>query len=732
MTKAVEIFRDALGIPHVRAGSTHDAFFGQGYVHAQDRLWHMCYDRARAAGRLAEWLGPRAVRMDVFCRRLGLDETSRADYETFDTPTREVLDAYASGVNAFIERAAVLPVEFGFLGVDPEPWLPWQCGAVMKVRHVLMGSYDRKLWRAQLARTLGADAMVRIGSPEGREDTLIVPVGGRAKWSARSDDLGPGALASAGLSDGSNNWAVHGSRTASGLPLVAGDPHRALEVPNVYFQNHVACPEFDAIGFSMPGVPGMFHFAHNADVAWCVTHAMADTQDLYTEHFDDECRYEFRGGWLPATRSEEVVRVRDADDVTLDITRTHHGPVVFGDWRSGTAMTMRWTGTDVPNSTLSCLLPMLRATSVDELEEAMRPWVDPCNNLVMADTHGTIAYLHRGRVPIRPPANGWAPVPGWTGEHEWEGDVPFEELPRLRDPDTGYIVTANNRVCGEEFPRYLAIDYGGSYRAIRVLDRLSEITSATAQDMADVHADRVSLPAELFIDSVRKVVAWDGLMDPDGAGAAVYAVLREELAMMLLEHGPLADVATHAFPDDPMPVPAVYRVRIALPRLIETDDRTALVATSWQQAMDEAMKRALAVLEEEMGPDRSQWRWDRIHRTRMRHPLGLSFPELSEELDPPSVSCGGDSETVNVSGWQTGLGVQHSSVARYVFDLGDWDSSGWSVPLGSSGDPRSRHYTDQAERWAKVELYLMTYSWGLVESGAESHETLDPRAGGKP
>jgi penicillin amidase len=453
---------------------------------------------------------------------------------------------------------------------------------------------------------------------------------------------------------------------------------------------------------------------------------MADTQDLYAERFDDSGSYEFRGEWRPASRRREVVHVRGADDVSFDVTRTHHGPVVFGDWRSGTALTMRWTATDAPNSTLQCLLPMLCATSVDELEDAMRPWVDPCNNLVMADTRGTIAYLHRGRIPIRSRANGWAPVPGWTGEHEWEGDVAFEELPRLRDPEAGYIVTANNRVCGDEFPYYLGMDYGGSYRATRVLDRLAALDTATAEDMADVHADRLSLPSRLFTDAVRKVVDWDGVMDPDSTGAAVYSVLREQLTLMLIDRSPLADVAVSAFPDDPVPIPIAYRVRIALPRLIESDDRTALGTSTWDEAVEEAMERALAFLEYELGPDRSQWRWDRIHRTRLRHPLGLSFPELSDQLDPPPVGCGGDSETVNVNGWQTGLGVQHSSVARYVFDLADWDRSGWVVPLGSSGNPRSPHYADQAEAWARVELYPMTYSWEAIAVGAESRETLGP------
>ncbi len=716
----VDIFRDEIGVPHARADSIHDAFFAQGLVHAQDRLWQMEYDRLRAGGRAAAFLGARAVTMDVFCRRMGLEQSCRSDYEAFDQTSRDVLEAYTAGINAFMQSTSRLPVEFSVLGISPEPWEPWQCGAVMKVRHVLMGNYDRKLWRSQLLETLGADAVVSLGSAHGREDTLIIPVGERRMWNAE-----PSVLASSGSADGSNNWAVHGSRTASGLPLVAGDPHRALEVPNVYYQNHIACPEFDAIGISMPGVPGMFHFGHNATVAWCVTHAMTDNQDLFVERFDQEGLYEFRGEWLPADRRTERVEVRDGSPIDIEVAVTHHGPVIFGDSHSGSAIVMRWTGTDGANTTLQSLLPMLLASSVDELEEAMRPWVDPCNNLVSADTSGTISYLHRGRVPLRNRANGWTPVPGWTGEHEWNGHIPFEDLPRLRNPDAGYIVTANNPIRAEEEP-YLGMDYASQYRARRVLERLGDIENATADDMAAVHADRVALASRPFADAVASVADWDGSMEPGSAGAAVYAVLRERLAKLLCERHPLAEVVSNPFTEDPLPTPAHTRVRVALPRLIDRNEQMLLDGSTWNDVIGEALLQAIEWLETTLGDDRSTWRWDDIHTTRLVHPVSRVAPELARTLNPPSVGCGGEAETVNCASWESSLGIYHGSVARYVFDVGDWDRSGWVIPLGTSGDPESPHYTDQAERWARVELCPMTYSWPRIESGAESRQTLEP------
>lgn len=739
MTGSVEVFRDDLGIPHVRAESVHDAFFGQGFVHAQDRLWQMTHDRYRAAGRSAELLGPPAVTADAFMRRMGLAASAREDYAAFDEATREVLDAYAEGVNAFLATGE-LPPELGLLDLEPEPWQPWDSGAVIKVRHVLMGNYGFKLWRARLLGALGADAVIGLGSADATETTVVVPVDGTAVWRADPDDLVAVGLATAGPADGSNSWAVHGSRTASGLPLVAGDPHRGLEVPGVYYQNHVACPSFDAIGLSMPGVPGMFHFGHNASVAWCVTHAMADTQDLFVERFSSDGDYEHRGSWLSTERRTERIDVRGADPVEIEVVRTQHGPVVFGAPRSGTAISMRWTAADVPNTTLRALLPMLQASTVSELDDVMRWWVDPCNSFVMADTTGTIGYLHRGRVPIRSRANAWLPVPGWTGEHEWEGDIPYEDLPRLRDPDAGFIVTANNRVHDATYPHLLSIDYAAPHRARRVIERLRSIDRATGQDMADVLADRLSLPARAVVEAladlrwdgreaeaVDLLVSWNRSMDEDSVGACLYTAIRQAVADVLCEREPFLALANEASPDDPGPVADAFRVRMALPSLLSKREMPPLDAVDWDEVLREGVERALDSLTGLLGGDLQQWEWGGVHRTSVAHPLSASFPSEAARLDPPGVSMGGDGDCVLCSRAASGLGIEHTSVARYVFDLADWDRSGWVVPLGSSGDPDSPHYADQAEAWSQVRLYPMTYSWDAIEAEATQHR-IEPNA----
>jgi penicillin amidase len=728
LRSTVEVVRDGSGIPHVRASSADDAFFGQGFVHAQDRLWQMEYDRRRASGRLAELLGSRAVTLDVFARRMDINSSAQADHDALDDTTGAMLDAYTAGVNAFIDSGAPPPREFELLGIAAPRWEAWQCGAVFKIRHVLMGTYDSKLWRARLAHALGSRGAIVPGSAHGRDDLLIVPVGAEETFVASESD----ALATASLPDGSNNWAVHGSRTASGRPLVAGDPHRAIEAPNVYYQNHVSCPEFDAIGFSMAGVPGMFHFGHNARVAWCVTHGMADIQDLFVERFDASGRYEFQGELREPEHRRETIHVRDADDVEIDAYSTHHGPVLFGDPASGTAIALRWTGTDAPNASLRAVRRMLDATTTDELDDTMRDWVDPCNNLVMADTDGNIAYLYRGRTPVRSRANAWTPVAGWTADHEWNSDIPFDELPRLRNPDEGLIVTANNRVVGSDYPYLLGMDYSQPGRARRVLDRLLDLERATAHDMATVHADRMSLPARAIApefarnapaDVAAILRGWDGTMDPGSVAATIYATVRHELARVLTEREPLSAAVPDPYVEDPYPTPAMTRVRTALPRIIATE---VLAPDEWDDAIRDAVDRALTMLRDELGPQTDDWTWDRVHCTRVVHPLARTFPHVADELNPPSVSMGGDGDCVQAGSAELGTYILHSSVARYVFDLADWDNSGWIVPGGSSGHPESPHYSDQLDDWAATRLRPMLYSADAIDAGAESRQVLEP------
>ncbi len=748
---AVEIHRDRYGIPHVRATTIHDAFFGQGFAHAQDRLWQMEWDRRRAYGRTAEIVGPAGLTNDVFARRAALGDSARTDYAHFNAETRAMFDDYAAGVNAFMNSTSTLPVEFGLSGITPEPWQAWDGCAIYKVRHILMGSGMGKLWKARVLLALGPEAAARVRSEGQGDEVLVVPPGGEHIRALRDmAELQPGIDALSQLFDmdaGSNNWAVSGTRTQSGKPLMAGDPHRALDVPNVYYQNHVACPEFDVVGMSFTGIPGFPHFGHNQNVAWCITHAAADYQDLFVEKFDRDnpTRYEFKGELRDAEHRTETIQVKDSDDVPVDIIVTHHGPVVIGDPSTGHAISLRYTATAEPNQGFQAFLPMLTATSVEEFDGLMRDWVDPCNNLITADKDGAIGYLTRGKVPVRHPANGWLPVPGWTGDHEWDGVIPFEEMPRLHNPDTGYIVTANNRIAGNDYPHYIGRDYAPPSRAKRIISRVEELQAATVADMSAIHADRVSLPSKLFVDAfadftpedpaeaqaLQRLREWDARMDTDSTGPAIYMAVRDSVVRIVMEQPAIAPLKTSPFSGEPVGVTLGALLWWMIPALMRDNDTSFLDnALTWDAVMREALTRAVARLTEMLGPNMEAWSWGDLHRTAPVHALTAVHPEHQAELNPPSTAIGGDGDTPQASAIAAGnsFNVASTSVARYVFDLADWDNCRWIVPLGASGHPGSPHWSDQVETWARVDLIPMLYDWDTIVAEAETSQRLEPEA----
>ena len=652
----IEIVRDGFGIPHVRAQTAHDGFFGQGFATAQDWLWQMDFDRLRAYGRAAEYIGIGAVAVDRKMRLFQIARDVETDYQSLDVDTRAMLEAFASGVNAFIDTSASLPFEYALIGRTPEPWRAQDSLAVQRFRHSPQGVYEHKLWRARLVRSLGAErtAELLVGYEPGYP--LIVPPealyhgpapSGLEELRSQADELD--VLAGGG----SNNLAIAGERTRSGKPLVAGDPHRALEVPNIYYQMHVACPQFDAIGLTFAGVPGFCNFGHNAHVAWSLTHGMADEQDLFIERFDPDkpWQYERDGEWLQAAVRRETVSVRDGSPEQFEVTVTRHGPVIAGEPSSGHAIALQQTTTWQPNTTFVAIRKMLEARSADELEETMRPWVSPVQNLVFADVNGDIGFLLRGKIPIRPKANAWVPVPGWSGRYDWQGVVPFERMPRSRNPDTGYIVTANNRIVESSEP-YISLDFAPGYRAQRLSERIRDLREAGVEEAEDLLRDVVSVPAGIFrrlIGAVKTddahvmaardwLLSWDGSMDRDAAAPAIYTAFRRSIDRILMPQalGQMAGEALDATGGGA--ANHARRLKSYIVRLAGNDDTGLLPPGSdWPSVCSEALTGAVEELRSRLGDDMASWRWERVHATSTRHPLSLVFPELAESIDPSPV-----------------------------------------------------------------------------------------------
>ena len=733
-----DIWRDQWGVPHIKAKSRDDTFVALGFAHARDRLWQMEALLRRGTGRFAEWMGKSARAADILARQVDVAGASKRDFAALGAEARAMLEAYASGVNAFI-ATGYRPVEYGLLKTEAETWLPWHSIAVMRQIGFLMGSVWWKLWRACALPIVGAEGVAKLRFEDGGGEVLCAPPGlERGPFRAALDDLQPGIAALLEIAPhdvaggGSNNWALASSRTATGRPMLAGDPHRLLEMPNMYWQVHLACDEFDVIGLTVPGVPGFPHFGHNERVAWCVTHAFVDIHDLFVERFSDEGRSAlFKDAWEPVTTRREEVLVKGEDATVVEVTETRHGPVIAGNPRKGFGLALRSMQFAEVDRSFDTLLPMMRAGSVEALYQATREWGLIDHNLVAADADGHIGYRVRGKVPRRSRSNGWLPVSGWTGEHEWNGIVDWSRMPSLIDPPEGAIVTANNRVV-EEGDDYLCTDAMPPHRARRIWRRLAVLGSATIEDMASIHRDLESTPglelrerlrcapqpAAKGVAALRDVIlAWDGRMEASSHGAAAYNAVRLALTRLVAERSGLSAAARSPFSQVAPGVTPENQLWWTVPGLLRSDDRTLLSGASWDELLSEALALAAAQPISE---------WGAAHRPQLNHPLAALIPEKAESLNRGSAEVGGDNDTIFATGCAASVGARaaYGSLSRYAFDVGAWNNCRWVVFHGSSGEPGSPWHMNQNAAWAAGEMVPMLYDWGSITEQSASHQCL--------
>ncbi len=729
------IQRDKWGIAHVTAPNQLAAFEAQGWIAAADRIWQMEFDRLRSQGRWGETVGAKAAREDAFFRRLGLADLAKRHWASLAPETKEITEAYASGVNRWLEsHEDELPEEFNYHSASPERWEPWHCLAVYKVRHIFMGTLNRKLWRGFLLAKGNPDLLDAMqGCVDDSSTITTSALPGVDQLTDLSNLIQASAEQLRGLVDfdgGSNSWAISGSRTKSGLPLLAGDPHRGIEFPNAYHQFHMKCPEFNAIGLAFPGVPGFPHFGHNETVAWCITHGMADDTDLFVETEALEAvEWEVEDLVIRGEGSFEVYR-----------GSTPRGPVVLGDPSQGAALSMAWTGMNGQDSTFDALLPMLKASTSEELEAAVEPWVIPVNNLLSADRDGHISFKVRGRVIERPHENRWIPVPAETST-DWSNlnPVSFEDLPGERDPDRGYLVTANNRI--SDGGPYISLDFAGPARYDRIVQLIEELPKATAADMEVIHSDVVSLLAPSIVSAltthvtrfahplgqwlVDQLTEWDCALSEESVEASIYSVIRRRWAESV---GERLGIATPELggPKWPSPESASRMLYEAAMHLLVDGNWHLVPGLESEEDLDVALSacidETLEELGQRLGADRSQWTWGRLHRMASPHPLASAVEE-AKHLHPPIDSCPGDSDTVRRGEVvpETGERSATASVARYVFDLDDWDRSGWVVPHGVSGVRGEGHDMDQRAAWLNCTLIPMAFTASAVEQVATEY-----------
>ena len=749
----VTIHRDEWGIPHIKATSEHDAFFAQGFVTAQDRMWHMDYDRRRALGRWAEWAGPSALKEDRLMRRLSLERAAKADFAATKPDAQAMVQALTDGINAFIDSTRTLPIEYKLLGETPDRWEPWHSFAVYKVRNMLMGTFDMKLWRARITNALGPERAASLfrGYPV---DHLVTTPPGVEHTGARYDPYEELAdswqqLNQIGeIDNGSNAWVVSGARTESGMPLVAGDSHRGLDTPSVYYQVHMTCPDWSVSGYSVPGVPGAPHFSHTEHVGFGMTHGNADYQDLFIENFREAAgglEYEYRGGWYPADVRTEVLNCRGHEELTIEVVVTRHGRIVAGDPRDGVGLAFSHTGTNGPTKWMDSVLDILRAGDADELEQAVKEWTEPVNNYMYCDTRGNFGYRLRGRIPIRDVANTWAPVDAASGLYEWEREIPWEELPQIRNPEIGYAVTCNQKVTTDEYPYHINHFFTNEWRARRITNRILDVPKGemNVESMGAIHGDRISIPstwvaervASLSFDDARAREAqaylanWDGEMGRDDVEPLIVAEVMSQVQWEIATHlfgGMVDEVLAGSGRGGPSHWGEL--VSHVWENLKDDDDEFLPDGRTWDEILSDALTGAVDELTGPLGADMSGWVWGKVHHTNPMHPLSATFPETDGALNPPQIPMGGGIDTPQAGSFSQGnkYVITGLSVNRYIHDPSDWSKSKWVSPLGASGHPGSPHYADQAPIWGEVDYVPQLWDWDEIAARAETTQELTP------
>jgi penicillin G amidase len=731
----VEIVRDRQGIPHIFATTDHDAFFALGFVHAQDRLWQMEMNRRIGAGRLSEIFCDGTLDIDKFQRTMGYYRTVATDYAALSERSRGALDAYAAGVNAWQAAGHTLPPEFLLLGIKPEPWHPYDSLVWEKMMSWdLGGDYDLELLRRQLGDALGPERAAQLLPSYPAQGVNILPETAVDAGTARTLFAIDNALrlnfGRGGRESGSNNWVIAGSRTTTGMPMLADDPHLATSIPSIWYLAEIQGDTIHSIGATFPGLP-VIVIGHNERIAWGVTNVGPDVQDLYVERINpaNPNQYEVDGAWRDMTIVEELITVREEPAPLQWAARsTRHGPLISDVSSTGTPLAMRWTALAPGDTTMDAFLGLNDAGDWADFTGALELFVSPSQNFVYADVDGNIGYYAPGHIPIRADGhNGMLPVPGWTSQYEWTGFIPFDELPHAYNPAEGYVATANNRVVGDAYPYSIGNDWAPPYRAERIVELIGQLSTGEAKidmdGMAAMQGDWTStqvrqlLPFFLSIqpqderqrEALGYLAGWDGNLAMESVAASIYEAWMLYLERALFEDDLRGDLYT----DMAERANSTFVVNLlADPALAAAwcDDVLSVPVESCAEIAGTALDAALDDLAARMGDNMGQWRWDRIHITQYPH---NPFSEVSylKGLFHRTIGTGGDRYTVNAAPveLESPYDQTHAPGYRHLVDLADWQNSRFIQTTGQSGNVLSRHYDDFVQMHRDVQYVPMRF-----------------------
>ncbi len=730
----IEIYRDDAGVPSIFARSDEDAYFALGYVHAQDRLWQMDSLRRLALGKLAEILGARALTSDKFMRTLGFGKLAEEQFSTLDAPVRQALVSYAAGVNAWLEQrpygaVRALAPEFIMLGFRPEPWRPTDSllwGKVMALQ--LSGNWQDEILRARMLKRLKPEQVSRLWPPFPEAPKTAgnaeknVPLSGIENTDTVLQALAESPLGLLRAPRGASNaWVTGSAKNATGKPILANDPHLGFAAPILWYLARIETPGLKVTGATVPGVPFTI-LGHNADIAWGITSTESDLQDLFMEQAvpGDPRRYLARDGFKAFETGKEVIKVRNAPDVTIRVRKSVHGPIISdvlraAPVRGGSVLALSATYLKSGDKTPQAFYRLNRARDWQSFTTAMADFHAPQENVVYADRKGNTGFMAPGRVPIRRSGKGRYPKEGWTGKQDWSGYIPFQDLPQAFNPKSNQFIAANNKIIPDDYPYFITEDWAPSYRAERIASLLSEKAPLTPERTVEYQRDSVSLmarellPLMLGVKPVtkrqRRVYGWLGEWKGDMARRKseplIFSAWLRQLSRAIYadELGPLFK---NYWSLSPRFVATVLRED-----RIWCDDVTTPDKETCGGRVLLALDRALDSLESQFGKDIRKWEWGAVHKARFAHPL---FGDILEgvpvlgKLVNLEIDVDGGGYTVNrgasrVSDSMAPFQSIHGPGLRAVYDLGDLSKSRFIIATGQSGNPLSPHYRDQLAPW---------------------------------
>ncbi|HVQ31957.1 MAG TPA: penicillin acylase family protein [Vicinamibacteria bacterium] len=740
----VEVVRDRWGVPHIYARSEDDLFFAQGFVQAQDRLFQMELWRRQTQGRLAEILGPEWIERDRLTRlvtryRGNLD----VEWASYGPGMRRVAERFVAGVNACVDHFGRRPpLEFSLAGLHPEHWAPEDLLARAEA-FGMSGNAQSEVSRARLVERHGIDTAQLLRPPD-PPVAWSVPPGLQLD---AVDEALAGALAAIGAApkfgswrkpgsngyddDGSNNWVVAGARTASGRPLLANDPHRALDHPSLRYLVHLEAPGLRAIGAVVPWFPGIA-IGHNERIGWGLTIFGIDAQDLFQETLDvhDPGRYRVGEGWEAVRIERETIQVKGAPSVEVELKFTRHGPVVREDLGRHLAWALRWTGSEPGTAGYLAGLSLARARDWPQFRQALARWKMPGENFVYADVDGNIGYQATGLTPVRKKGTGLLPAPGAAGDFDWTSFASLDELPHTFNPAEGYVATANHNTL-RPGDRVVGYEWANRFRVDRILEVLKEARKFGVAESEALQQDVTALPARFLVPLVKGISfgrgatgeermliraqellsAWDGRMTRDSGGAAVFAAFHIRLA---------ADYVAQVLPRGAAVDPALVRsasAQVLVQGLAHpSGERDLLVAGAFRAAVHD--------LAERMGDDPGAWKWGDLHQAVFAHRLAVDDAgKALFNLGP--VSRPGYGYTVNMTGGGD-FSQTDGATFREVLDTSDWDNSVATSAPGQSGQPESPHFADLVPYWAEGRYFPLAFSPQKVDEVAAHRLALVP------